>query len=237
MLPRTPVFIVASPRPRVGKTLLSRALSEYFRAEDRVLAAFDVNPDEFSLADYLPAYTAVATVGDTRGQMALFDRLVLPDRVPKVIDLGHALFERFFAVMLQIDFAREARRNLVLPVVLFVADGDPRTRAAFATLNERLGGLPVLPVVNEAVPIAARYRNDFVPASPLGGPLIVPSLAPVIRSVIERPGFSFVGYRTDPSTDPTSELYQWTQQVFVAFRELERRLMTHAPRAALRHST
>ena len=43
--------------------------------------------------------------------MALFDQLVLDDQVPKVIDLGHQPFERFFAVMQQIDFADEARRR------------------------------------------------------------------------------------------------------------------------------
>ena len=59
---RTPIFIVCSPRPRVGKTLLARALAEFFRADERPVAAFDVNPDEFSLVDYLPGHTAVASV-------------------------------------------------------------------------------------------------------------------------------------------------------------------------------
>ena len=72
----TPVFIVTSSRPRVGKTLIARALTEYFCAQSRPVAAFDVNPDEFTLIDYLPAYTAAASISDTRGEMALFDQLV-----------------------------------------------------------------------------------------------------------------------------------------------------------------
>ena len=32
---RTPVYIVCSPRPRVGKTLLSRLLTEYLYLENR----------------------------------------------------------------------------------------------------------------------------------------------------------------------------------------------------------
>ena len=79
----TPVFIVASSRPRVGKTLVARALTEYFRAQRRPVAAFDVNPDEFTLIEHLPAYTAAASLNDTRGEMALFDQLVLADQVPR----------------------------------------------------------------------------------------------------------------------------------------------------------
>src|SRR5205807_8576662 len=39
----THVYIVASPRPRSGKTLLARALSEFFRADGRPVRAFDLD--------------------------------------------------------------------------------------------------------------------------------------------------------------------------------------------------
>jgi len=97
---RTPIFIVTSSRPRIGKTLIARALTEYFCAQNRPVGAFDVNPDEFKLIDHLPAYTAAASLNDTRGEMALFDQLVLEDTVPKVVDLNHQLLDRFFSVAL-----------------------------------------------------------------------------------------------------------------------------------------
>ena len=106
---RPPFSSSPRPRPRVGKTLIARALTEYFCAQRRPVAAFDVNPDEFKLIDHLPAYTAAASLNDTRGEMALFDQLVLEDQVPKVVDLGHQPFERFFAVMQQIDFIAEVQ--------------------------------------------------------------------------------------------------------------------------------
>src|SRR5438552_957350 len=87
----TPVFIVTSSRPRVGKTLVARALTEFFCTQRRPVQAFDVNPDDFRLLDTLPAYTAATSLNDTRGEMALFDQLVAADGVPKVIDLGHML--------------------------------------------------------------------------------------------------------------------------------------------------
>jgi len=71
MTRRTPVYIVCSPRPRVGKTLIARALAEFLRADGRGVAAFDVNPDEFALVDYLPGYTAVASIGGITSGMTI----------------------------------------------------------------------------------------------------------------------------------------------------------------------
>src|SRR5215213_5681289 len=113
---RTPIFIVISSRPRVGKTLIARALTEYFCAQNRPVAAFDVNPDEFKLIDHLPAYTAAASLIDTRGEMALFDQLVLEDTVPKVVDLSHQLLDRFFSVVQQIDIIDKVRRRAIAPM-------------------------------------------------------------------------------------------------------------------------
>ena len=50
---------------------VARALTEFFCAQRRPVAAFDVNPDGFKLIDHLPAYTAAASINDTRGEMAL----------------------------------------------------------------------------------------------------------------------------------------------------------------------
>jgi hypothetical protein len=231
----TPVFIVTSSRPRVGKTLIARALTEFFCVQRRPVAAFDVNPDEFTLLDHLPAYTAAASIRNTSGEMALFDQLVIADQVPKVVDLGHALFDRFFAVMQQIDFAAEARRYAVLPMVLFVADPDARARQGYAMLRDRFPDLPLAPVFNEGMPRIARYRDNFPPTRRGGEPLTVPALTAVLRSVVDRPGFSFVGYAMK-TTDMTTELYDWMRRVFVTFRELELRLVRGESRPELQRS-
>ena len=232
---RTPVFIVTSSRPRVGKTLIARALTEYFCAQRRPVAAFDVNPDEFKLIDFLPAYTAAASIRDTRGEMALFDQLVMADQVPKVVDLGHVLFDRFFTVMQQIDFAAEAQRRAVAPMVLFVADPDERARQGYAMLNDRFPDLALVPVLNEAVPQVARYRANFPPTRCGGEPVIIPALTPVLRSVIDRRDFSFIGYAAK-TTDTTAELFSWMRRVFVSFRELEVRLLLGGTKPQLRHT-
>ena len=232
---RTPLFVICSSRPRVGKTLLARAFAEFFRSESRPVACFDVNPDEFALVDYLPGYTAVASIADTRGQMALFDQVLTPDQVPKVVDLGHAVFDRFFAVIDEIGFADEARRRAVAPVLLFIADQDRRSRQGYEMLRSRFPKLALVPVLNDALPNASRWSDQF-PGTRLGGaPLRVPALSPMVRGVIERPSFSFAALAATPS-DTTSELYGWTRRVFIEFRELELRMLLADLQPALKFS-
>jgi hypothetical protein len=230
---RTPIFIIASPRPRVGKTLLARMLAEFFRSEGRPVSAFDCNPGEFALVDYLPGYTAVADIADTRDQITLFDQLLADDHVPKVVDLGHSLFDKFFTVIQQISFAEEARRRGAMPVVLFLPDGDRRSRQGYAVLRERFAHLPIVPVINEALPQAIRFRDDFPGTATGGAPLTIPALSPVIKGVIERPIFSFAALAATAS-DTTTELYGWTRRVFLEFRELELRMLLAELRPALK---
>ena len=78
---RTPVYIICSPRPLVGKTLLARLLSEFLLLKDGTVSAFDINLKEPSLLDYLPRVTETANVADTFGKMALMDRLIVHDGV------------------------------------------------------------------------------------------------------------------------------------------------------------
>ena len=127
--------------------------------------------------------------------------------MPKVVDLGHQTFDRFFAVMQQIDFAAEVRRRAVAPMVLFVADPDERARQGYAMLNDRFPDLPLVPVFNENVPQIVRYRANFPPTRRGGEPIGIPALTPVVRSVVDRRNFSFVAY-VEKTNDTTSELYR-----------------------------
>src|SRR5476651_24661 len=119
-MPNTPVFIICSPRPLVGKTLTARLLSEFLLLKNGEVAAFDINLKEPSLLEYLPDITETAEVDDTFGKMALMDRLILNDGVAKVIYLGFHAFDEFFKMSEQIGFMKEAAQRGVAPIVLFV---------------------------------------------------------------------------------------------------------------------
>ena len=88
MARRTPVFIVCSPRPRVGKTLLARLLTEFYRAESGRWRPSTSTRTSSCWSTTCPATHAVPSIDDTPGQIALFDQLIVADEFAKVVDLG-----------------------------------------------------------------------------------------------------------------------------------------------------
>jgi hypothetical protein len=136
-MPHTLVYIVCSPRPLVGKTLIARLLSEFLLLKNGAVTAFDINLKEPSLLDYLPRITETAEVDDTFGKMALMDRLIVNDGVGKVIDLGFHAFDEFFKMSEEIGFMKEAARRGVAPIVLFVGDTDRASARATPCCSNR----------------------------------------------------------------------------------------------------
>jgi hypothetical protein len=217
-----PLYIVASPRPRTGKTLIARLMLEFFRADGRPLVGYDLNPRESALAERFPKLVWPVDIGDTRGQMELFDRLIADTASTKVIDLGYSPFDQFFAVMGEIGFLQEARRRLIEPIVLFVADPAAATARSYAELQRRLAATFV-PVHNESVSLMFA-KEDFPATRAECGLIRIPRLSPIVRGVIDRPSFSFGAYMTEQPGGPT-EVHQWVARIFAEFRELELRLL------------
>src|SRR5215467_3240789 len=98
----TPLYVVCSPCRHVGKTLVSRLLTEFYVVNDRPVAAFDLADEGPQLADYLPGITTIADISDTRGQMAFFDRLIADDVGARIVELECRVFKIFFAVVQEI---------------------------------------------------------------------------------------------------------------------------------------
>src|SRR6202048_585208 len=147
----TPVFIVCSPRPLVGKTLLARLLSEFLLLKNGAdgVAAFDINLKEPSLLEYVPDITETAEVDTTFGQMALMDRVILNDGIAKVIDLGFHAFDEFFKMSGEMGFFKEAARRGISPLILFVADTDRASARSYPMLQPRIPPAALLPVGTE----------------------------------------------------------------------------------------
>jgi hypothetical protein len=222
------VTIVASPRPRMGRTLIARMVADFHLHNGRSIAAFDINPDDPALAQYLPDYAAQADVTEIHGQMALFDRLVAEDGVHKIVDLGHPAFKTFFKVAKDIGFAQEARRRDIAPVVLFVVAPDQGSVEAYAALKRDFPKAAVVPVHNEGLG-GAQHRDKFSALGPSALLLHFPALAPGLRKQIERRPFSFIDSRYsaggDISLESHAELQKWLRRIFLEFREMELRVL------------
>ncbi|MGA8802584.1 MAG: hypothetical protein WB614_22695, partial [Pseudolabrys sp.] len=211
----TPVYIICSPRPLVGKTLLARLLSEFLLLKDGAVSSFDINLKEPSLLEYLPRVTETADIADTFGKMQLMDRLIANDGVAKVIDLGFHAFDEFFKMCDEIGFMKEALRRSVAPVILFVADVDRTSARGYDVLRQQLPPHALVTVDNEYV-----VRGELPEAMGHGRVLRLGALPVFLKTYIDRLSFSFTGYLRQ-ERDSSTELHQWIRRNYTTFRDLE----------------
>ena len=215
----TPVYIICSPRPLVGKTLLARLLSEFLLLKNGMVCSFDINLKEPSLLEYLPRITETADVVDTYGKMQLMDRLIVNDGTAKVIDLGFHAFDEFFKMIHEIGFLKEASRRGVAPVVLFVADTDRISARSYPTLQEQIPANALVTIDNEHV-----VRGELPSGMATGRVLRISALPSFLKTYIDRVPFSFTDYLRN-ERDSSSELHQWIRRNYTSFRELELSLL------------
>jgi hypothetical protein len=233
-----PLYVVCSPCRCVGKTLVSRLLTEFYVLDDRPVAAFDLADEGPQLADYLPALTTIADIGDTRGQMTFFDRLIAPADGAQILDISHRAFKNFYAVAQEIGFFEEARRRSIAPLILFIVDPSPKAAEAYAALSRSCTEAPLLTVRNQAEARALTDGDALGDASKPLASLDIPLLGFSLRALVDRQSFSFGEFwRATPAGLPDAlddELRDWMEEVFLQFRALERSLAgeTMLPRTA-----
>src|SRR5271156_75418 len=215
----TPVYIICSPRPLVGKTLMARLLSEFLLLKNRNVVSFDINLKEPSLLDYLPKTTETADVIDTFGKMQLMDRLIVDDGLAKVIDLGFHAFDEFFRMSDEIGFLKEAARRRVAPVILFVADTDRVSARGHEMLLQQIPASALVTIDNEYV-----VRGELPVAMSRGRTLRIAALPAFLKTYIDRLNFSFTDYLRNEK-DSSTELHQWVRRNYLGFRELELKLI------------
>jgi hypothetical protein len=220
---QTPVYIVCSPRPLVGKTLIARLLSEFLLLKHGTVIPFDVNLKEPSLLEYLPDITETAEVDDTFGKMALMDRVILNDGVAKVIDLGFHAFDEFFKMTEEIGFMKEAVRRGVSPIVLFVGDTDRVSMRSYPMLLRQIPPTALVIVENEYV-----VRGELPQAFAAARVLRIAALPTFLKTYVDRLSFSFTDYLRNEK-DSSTELHQWIRRNYLSFRELELSLILQGP--------
>ena len=231
---RAVVYIVCTPRPRVGKTLLARLATDYARVDGRDVSLFDVNPHDPILTEFQPRLSRIIDIQHTPDQMALFDALVQDDGVTKVVDLGHMSFQRFFTLAEQIEAFDETQRRKIEVMALMPIDIHPATRAALSDLIVRFPGVLAVPVENPAV---APPPRSLPPGADRASPFKLPMLDLGLRPFVTNPSRSFYEFHEQvlegvpPAT--AAKLQDWTRKVFLEFRELELGLLLRKLRSSL----
>jgi hypothetical protein len=223
---RNSVTIIASPRPRVGKTILARLVTDFHIHEGRAAAAFDLNKGEATLARFAPEHAVQSDISDIKGQMALFDRLVAGDDAAKIVDVGHEQFEEFFTQAVRIGLVEEARRRDIAPSILFIATPDRSSIEAYRRFRSSMPLATLTPAFNEL--LGPPQHRDSYPV--LGGrePLRFPVLVPALRKYIEQPPFSFADEQLANARniplDGHIELQRWLRRTYAELRELENQI-------------
>jgi hypothetical protein len=220
----TPLYVVCSPRRCVGKTLVSRLLTEFYVVDYRPVAAFDLADESPQLVDYLPDTTTIVDIGDIRGQMAFFDRLITDNPGAKIIDISHRAFKNFFTIVRETRFFEEARQHSIEPLILFIVDSDPDSAEAYAMLRHQFSEASLLPVRNRIDASPIPHRDARPNPNRASVSLDIQLLGLSLRALVEQQSFSFSGFwRAPPSDLPTSvddELSSWVERVFFQFRNL-----------------
>jgi len=233
----TQVILVCSARARLGKTLVSRLLVEYCRADAQPVVAYTINPIDVALGDFLPAAADTVSLAETKGQMALFDHLVLDDAVTKVVDIGHQALDKFFTIAYDIELAAEARGCGIDVIVAYVADPSDLSARTYTALQARFPEFAFVPVFNEAVARGIQFQSMFV-ARPGGTqPLNIPKLAPQVHAIVDHYPFSFIEFLRRPPPNLPRALLDEVDGLVKRFnrqwRETELSLLLNRLRASL----
>src|SRR5579883_467619 len=227
MRSRTLAFIVCSPTGRVGNTILARLLADYFLLSGRSFVGFDTDAHEPGFAASFPDEVVVSDLTTIQGQMGLIDPLLVADGVPKIVDLWHRSFDGFFTLLEHTDFMAEARGQGIEPVLLYLADGSPRSIDAAGRLADRYPDLQIILVGNDGTVPGLESRAQFY-HYPQTRTFKIAALDPVLRQTIDERGFSLSRFMMMPPTHMSivvrAGLREWLWRIFSQFKSFELRM-------------
>jgi hypothetical protein len=226
--------IVASRHGRAGKTLFARVVADYFLLSGVRPLVFDTDFTEQTLRAAFPFDSVVVDLTETRDQMMLFDNLVAPAPEARVVDVSHYVFRKFFKLMEESDFVREARARQIEPVIFYIADRNADAYEEGRLLRERFADCALVLVENvflgplkERTLHSAGFRafesHDLCMTMPVLEPVIADaihetevSLSDIIRQPLSRSSRVSPGGLT---FEQLAELRSWLMKVF---REVHR---------------
>jgi hypothetical protein len=224
----TLVFIVCSPHARVGVSTSARLLTEYYLSHNERVDGFDTDPHEPQYAALFPQIVHVVDVADIKGQISLFDRLLVNDGTPKIVDVWHRSFEGFFDTIGEIGFVEEARRRGVEPIVLFHADATEAAMAHAQALHAAWSDLTMMVVHNEAAAPLHPYAREVLARYPARGKFVIPPLDGPIVSALHDPQLSLARFLASPPAHMSivvrAALKAWLMPIFTQFQSFELRL-------------
>jgi hypothetical protein len=140
--------MITSLHGRTGKTLLARALIDYFVLSGSKPCIFDTDAIERGLYALFPNAAHVVDLTIVRDQMMLFDTLAKPSLEMRIVDVAHYTFAKFFELLRNTDFVLEARSHNIVPVIFYIPDRNADSFEAGAVLRDTFPECPFVVVEN-----------------------------------------------------------------------------------------
>ncbi|SEC56661.1 hypothetical protein SAMN05444161_1385 [Rhizobiales bacterium GAS191] len=222
---RTRVYICSSPNKRTGTTTTARLLTDYFIFNGRNFAGFDTDPQDADYGARFPQAVTIVDVAKVQGQVAMFDRLLVHDETPKIVDVSHRSYDEFWETIDQIGFMDEARAVSIQPIVLFHVDASGAALAAAQALAGRWPDLNMVVVTNKGAAPFGRGALEILAQFPSPRRLVIGALDPSTRAYFEAADFSLPNFlRTRPSDMSIViriGLTAWVAPIFTQFRAFE----------------
>lgn len=222
------VFICCSPDPRVGVSTTARLLTDYHLFKGERVEGFDTDPHEPRYGAQFPDLVKAIDAGDIRGQICLFDRLLSPDGAPKIVDVWHRSYARFFETVREIGFFEEARKRGISPILLYHANTSDSALAGARELSRSWPQLRLIVVDNEgAAPLGPKSR-EILSHYPAQGKFVIAELQGPVAKTLDDPDLSLSEFLHAPpaamSIVVRAALKAWITPVFTQFRSFELRL-------------
>ena len=225
MRPRSFVFVVCSPHPRAGVTTTATLLSEYFSWRGLSVEGFDTDPYESAFANRFPERVEVTDISTIQGQISLFDKLLIFDDKPRIVDVWNRSFQKFFTILQETGFAEEARRLSIEIVLIYCADELPASLVTAKQISLLWPDMPMIVVGNEGAAEFQANINHFLASFPTRLSLHIRELDPQVSRSINKDSFSYAEFLKNPPFDMSiivrSALRKWLVHVFTQFQRLE----------------
>ena len=223
--PRSFVFVVCSPHPRAGVTTTATLLTEYFAWRGLTAEGFDTDPYESAFANRFPNQVQVTDISTIQGQISLFDKLLVFDDKPRIVDVWNRSFQKFFTILQETGFAEEARRLSIEIVLIYCADELPASLVTAKQISLLWPDIPMIVVANEG---AAEFHTNVAPflaSFPTRISLHIRELDQQVSRSINKDSFSYAEFLKSPPFDMSiivrSALRKWLVHVFTQFQRLE----------------
>jgi hypothetical protein len=225
MAQKTRVYVCCSSIRRSGVSTTARLLTDYFICSDRTPTGFDIDPSEPDYGVRFPQCVTIVDASKVQGQMEMFDRLLAPDEIPKIVDVQHRFYDEFFETIDQIGFVDEADRAMVQPIVVFHADATNVSLDASLALIRRWPKLCLVVATNHgAAPLGGR-ATDVLSEFPTSQYFNIGALDSVTRTCFEAADFSLTDFLRTPPLEMSfvthMALRVWTKAIFNQFRLFE----------------